>query len=350
MDDKENPASAEGSQLQSEAAPQPGVPNDSLANAHTSNGGLFGAPAQTLTGESQPGETTPAQRPLVVRVFIGPDGLRAGWRFFIYLVLVVVLGGVLARVLRAIDHGHRPTDITAWGVIIADAILLAIVLLPSLIMGVFEKRSLVDYYLPLRRAFGRRFWEGAAWGFVAITVLLAGIRATGDFYFGQPELHGKRLLYFAAAWGLAFILVGLAEEYSVRGYSLFTLARGMGFWPAALILSVAFAGLHMRNPGENAVGLLDVVAIALFLCLTVRRTGNLWFAIGVHSAWDWGETFFYGVPNSGMVASGHLFAPRFQGSGWITGGSAGPEGSVYTIVLICVMAALFAIRFRKASF
>jgi membrane protease YdiL (CAAX protease family) len=289
-----------------------------------------------------------SQRPIVVRVFIGRSGLRAGWRLLIYFLMVAALGVGVAFLVRRM-HVHRTPDITAWNTVISDGIMLAIFVIPSLIMGAFEKRSLADYYLPLRRAFGARFWEGVLWGFGALSLLLVSIRATGDFYFGQLTLHGTQLLYYAAVWALAFTLVGLAEEYSMRGYSLFTLATGTGFWPAAIIMSILFAGLHTGNPGENPLGIVDVVAIALFFCLTLRRTGNLWFAIGFHAAWDWGETFFYGVPNSGMIPVGHMFSPTFRGTHWVTGGSAGPEGSAYALILICVISVLFAIRFRKKA-
>ena len=54
-------------------------------------------------------------------------------------------------------------------------------------------------------------------------------------------------------------------------------------------------------------------------------------------AWDWAETFFYGVPDSGVVAPGHLLNPTFHGSKWLTGGSVGPEGSelVFAILVLC---------------
>ena len=94
----------------------------------------------------------------------------------------------------------------------------------------------------------------------------------------------------------------------LRGYAQFTLARGIGFWPAALVLSCGFGLIHLRNDGEQWRGLLAAAFIGFFFCLTLRRTGNLWFAVGFHAAWDWGETFFYSVPDSGMVAPGHLLS------------------------------------------
>jgi hypothetical protein len=154
------------------------------------------------------------------------------------------------------------------------------------------------------------------------------------FAFGHVLLHGARLARFAAFWALMFLLVGLFEEFLLRGYSQFTLSRGIGFWPAALVLSCAFGLIHLRNGGEQWRGLLAAAFIGFFFCLTLRRTGSLWFAVGFHAAWDWGETFFYSVPDSGMVAPGHLLSSSLRGSDWLSGGSVGPEGSVLCLVVV----------------
>ena len=83
--------------------------------------------------------------------------------------------------------------------------------------------------------------------------------------------------------------------------------------------------------------LLAAAFIGFFFCLTLRRTGNLWFAVGFHAAWDWGETFFYSVPDSGMVAPGHLLRSSLHGADWLSGGSVGPEGSVLCFVVIALL-------------
>ena len=116
----------------------------------------------------------------------------------------------------------------------------------------------------------------------------------------------RRLWGYAALWGVVFLCVGLFEEFLFRGYAQFTLATGIGFWPAATALSAAFGALHLANSGEDKVGALSVFVIGMFFCLTLRRTGNLWFAVGLHAAFDWGETFLFSVPDSGLVAPGHL--------------------------------------------
>ena len=66
------------------------------------------------------------------------------------------------------------------------------------------------------------------------------------------------------------------------------------------------------------------------------QTGNIWFAIGTHAAFDWGETFVYSVPDSGLPAQGHLFNSSFHGPFWLTGGSVGPEGSAFAILVLLI--------------
>jgi membrane protease YdiL (CAAX protease family) len=101
-----------------------------------------------------------------------------------------------------------------------------------------------------------------------------------------------------------------------------------------------FGYLHHPNPGENWLGALGAAAIGLFFCFTLRRTGNLWFAVGMHWAWDWGESFLYSVPNSGLVFPGHLLKSSLHGATWLTGGSVGPEASVLFFVLLAALSIL----------
>jgi hypothetical protein len=61
----------------------------------------------------------------------------------------------------------------------------------------------------------------------------------------------------------------------------------------------------------------------------------------MHASWDWGESFLYSVPDSGQVATGHLLSSSFHGSRWLTGGSVGPEGSVFVFVVIALLWLIF---------
>ena len=277
-------------------------------------------------------------------MFAGPDGLRAGWRLVLYLVMWRLLRVGLGILLEKIDPHVR---IKLWLDLITELGSFVIVAVPAVVMGWIEKREFGEYGLPVRRAFGKSFWVGAGWGVVAITALMVGIGGVGDFSLGGFALHGGRVLKFAVFWGVFFLAVGLFEEFLARGYTQFTLTQGIGFWPSALVLSGFFTFLHVGNPGETWVGLLAVAAIGLFLCLTLRRTGNLWLAVGFHMGWDWGQTFFYGVPDSGIVPYHNLLNSTFSGPRWLTGGIVGPEASVITPIALLVVALIFSRFYRE---
>jgi uncharacterized protein len=266
---------------------------------------------------------------------LGPQGLRAGWRLAIYLLLYIVLRFVVLTSARPFFLPHRPSPL--WSVFWSECLLALIAIVPAVFMSRLETRPFGDYGLPGRSAFGRDFWAGAVWGFIAFSVLIAVMRGLGLVSFGSLALHGIRILKFAAFWALMFIVVGFREEFLFRGYSLFTLTDGIRFWPAAIVTAACFGGLHLSNSGEDWAGALGAGAIGFFFSFTVRRTGSLWFAIGMHMSWDWGETYFYSVPDSGLVSPGHLMSTSFHGANWLTGGSVGPEGSVLLFILIAIM-------------
>jgi uncharacterized protein len=284
--------------------------------------------------QSDPGLIIPLERPLLEppsTILIGPEGLRAGWRLLLYVLMWRALR-MLLRIMLADIEPH--VELKLWLELMAEWGSFATVTLPAVVMGWIERRPFGDYGLPRRGAFGKPFWIGLAWGITAITVLMVAIGGVGDFSLGRIALHGGRMLRFAAFWGAFFIAVGLFEDFLLRGYTQFTLTSAIGFWPSAGLLSTVFAALHFWNPGETWIGLLAVAVIGLFFCLTLRRTGSLWFAIGFHASWDWGESFLYSVPDSGSTVTGHLLRSALHGSRWITGGTVGPEGSVLVFVVI----------------
>jgi membrane protease YdiL (CAAX protease family) len=246
--------------------------------------------------------------------------------------------------------GFKDNAYTPPVVALQESLFLIALLLALIVMLRLEKRPFVLDFLPMSRALGRDFWSGLAWGFGAMTLLLAGMRALHAFYFGSFALRGMQVLKFGSLWGLAFFLVGIFEESFSRGYAQATLSQGIGFWPAALVNSLIFAGIHMTNSGESLLGITSVLCVALFFCLTLWRTGSLWFAVGFHAAWDYAETFIYGVPDSAEVATGHLLNPHFGGSHWITGGKVGPEGSLLVFAVYGLAALLFVLFYAKRPF
>jgi uncharacterized protein len=288
--------------------------------------------------QSLPASSSSISRQPTHPIFLGQDGLRSGWRIFLYLGMGIVLFLLLSSMGPLIpEHGAG----WLWRAMFQQAVMVLSALLPAYVMAAIEQCPFSSYGFPLRKL-GAWFGLGVLWGILALSALMLLLWLVGVFSFGSLSLHGPRILRFALFWGIYFLLVAGFEEFAFRGYSQFTLAQGIGFWPAACVLSLLFGGLHLwLNEGESGVGSFCAAGIGLFFCLTLRRTGSLWFALGMHAAWDWGESYLYSVPDSGGTVPGHLLNSSFHGAGWLTGGTVGPEGSVLALVVIAASWVVF---------
>jgi CAAX protease family protein len=279
-------------------------------------------------------------------VFYGPSELRAGWRLCIFLAIVIALINGSNLMVRWLLHGADGTTLF----FVREVMDFLIFLLASWTMGRIEGRTIAGYGLPWRRMFGVQFWQGVLLGFASITGLLVAMQAIGVFYFGSIALHGADIWKWAIVFALVFILVALREEFRARGYGLFTLSAGIGFWPAAIISAAFFGYSHHGNSGEDWIGLFNAGAFGLLACFLLRRTGNLWMPIGLHVAFDWGETYFYGVANSGQRLPGHLLNSSSSGSAWLSGGTVGPEGSLLCTLLLVVVWLICAVWLREVKY
>jgi membrane protease YdiL (CAAX protease family) len=289
------------------------------------------------------------------RMSAAPSGQAKTWgridhkRLFIW---VGIAFGVPFALLYGLHFpaGRNPSVLTVQTELPIKGIMVFFVSLATWIVSRMEQRPLDDYGMPPRQAFGARFWEGSGWGFAMLSAILLVLRVSGHFQIDSVALAGNAVFRWALAWGATFLAVSLSEELAFRGYWLFTMSRRVRFWPAALFLSAVFGVAHLGNQGENVLGILQVVATGLLFCLMIRRTGTLWFAIGFHAAWDWAETFFYGTPDSGLLGVGRFLNTSVRGPNWITGGAAGPEGSIFALVILLLCAMLIHFRFPKAIY
>lgn len=275
-------------------------------------------------------------------IFWNETELRAGYRLALFvLVLSIVLRGMFYA--AAAMHLPRMTggEIAPAGVLVQELLLFIATAGAAAVLAWLEGRHFGDYGLPANVAFQSRFWQGTVWGIAMISAMILLIGLLGGMSFGGLALHGAAVVSYAIEWGVVFLVVGFFEEFAFRGYTLYTLTTGVGFWPAATILSAIFGAGHLVNGGEGPVGALSVFVIGMFFCLTLRRTGNLWFAVGLHAAFDWGETYLYSVPDSGLVATGHLLNVPIHGPAWITGGTVGPEGSAAAFAVMAATALVF---------
>lgn len=266
-------------------------------------------------------------------VFLGENGLRQGWRFIIFAAAIILVFqfleepafGFLARKL------HLDNSLSATNLIVSDLVDLIIVLIITGVAARLERRRIDSYGLPLNQAFTGLFWNGALLGSLTIVFVGLAMLVTGGMRLQGIALRGAEMITAPLLWLIAMLLVGFTEEYVFRGYALQSLWRGAGFWAAALITTALFAGTHLSKPHENAIDIGMIFVLGVLLCISVRVTGSLWWAVGWHAAFDFGQFFIIGTRNGGQVPVGRLFDATFPGPAWITGGELGTEASYFMI-------------------
>lgn len=309
--------------------------------------------------ESQPLVSAPAQN----RIFIGPNGLRAGWSLTIYCLIVAACLAVAHFTAKAIHaylhHGKPQSPFAAHNQIFApgprilqEVIWLLCALLAAWIMSRIEKRPFGEYGLGGNSRRLPQFFQGFCWGFAFISLLILCLYLGHYIVLTGFLLHGFRALKYALAWMVFFLLVGVFEEFFFRGYIQYTLARGIGygavgFWISAIAWNFGFGFVHSNNAGESPIGLFQAGFIGLIFCLSLWYTRSLWWAIGAHATWDWGESYFYGTADSGMLVKGHLLGSHPRGALLLSGGATGPEGSAISIGVAMLIAVAIWFTLRK---
>ncbi len=333
-------------------------------------------------------------------MFVGGQGLRAGWSVLLFTSLftlfLIAIGFVFAQ--AHLVAKKRPTVATAGRAIFSELILFLAMLAAAAIVALVEQRRLLDFNLrgPRRPL---HFFSGLGLGFAALSALI-GALAWGHWLRLAPQsLSAGQLFRYALLWACAFLLVGCVEEGVFRCYLQFTLTRGVNFWwalaanaavcldlvvrakgngvwgdyaiallgvvpcyilhrkaaarsafwQAAWVTSTLFGFLHTGNGGENWIGIFAAAAIGFVFCVSIWATGSAWWAIGCHAGWDWGETYFYGTADSGLVARGHLFASTPAGNALWSGGKDGPEGSLLVIAVILLLLAILVAIYRRKN-
>jgi uncharacterized protein len=333
------------------------------------------APVDLLTASPAPAVSpltgTPGSSFSIRTIFLGKEGLRAGWGLVLFILLVVALVAgsflllhkLIPRPQTAIQSQNAPMK--PKSVLLNEGIPFLCVALASWIMAKIERRP-ASIYGFARPHWLRNFLAGLGWGLAFLSLLVFILRAAGMLVFDVRVLFGVAAIRYGLIWLFGFLLVGLLEEYLTRGYLQFTLTRGLaaiyrwifhtrhanalGFWTAAAILSLAFGYSHSSNPGESPLGLLSAGLAGFVFCLSLWRTGSLWWAIGFHCTWDWAQSYLYGVADSGLIVQGRLFATHPVGRPFLSGGLTGPEGSLFLLPVMALAVAAIVLTLPWAGY
>lgn len=313
--------------------------------------------------DNQP-DTTPQRS--IRWVFFGNEGLRAGWSILLFLLFAGLLATLLTAAFKhfAPPQIHKGQGLAPSYPLIIDGCMFGVAAISAFLVSRIEKRNPALYGIgPLSMHRVQQFAMGIVFGVTTLSLLMLALKLSGTFVIDGVLLHGMEIVQWGAAWACAFVVVALAEEFLMRGFLQYTLARGVagiakamghegpvcqriGFWVAAGFFSLLFGLMHGSNPGESPIGLISAGLIGLVFAYSLWRTGSLWWAIGFHAAWDWSESFLWGVPDSGGISQHRLLATHPQGSPLMSGGLTGPEGSLMVLPVALLVAAIIALTLK----
>ncbi len=133
---------------------------------------------------------------------------------------------------------------------------------------------------------------------------------------------------------------GFFEELVFRAILFRIVEEKLGSWIALAISSLFFGVAHIGNPNAT---LFSSIAIAIeagiLLGAAYMLTRRVWFAVGIHIAWNYVQGAVFGIAVSGGEVKG-LISSHLEGNELFSGGAFGAEASLITL-LICTLAGIF---------
>ena len=170
---------------------------------------------------------------------------------------------------------------------------------------------------------------GIAIGFALFSAMTGIVALLGGF-----EVLGLRGV--GALWSMLSVGVfsGIFEETLFRGVLFRHIEAMLGSWAALAITSAVFGAAHLANPDGTPFAAVAVAMEAgILLSAAYLLTRRLWFAVGIHAAWNFTQGWVFSVPVSGGKAPLGLLITRRIGPDWLTGGTFGLEASVPALVV-----------------
>ena len=193
--------------------------------------------------------------------------------------------------------------------------------------------------LDFRAGWKKEFSLGAALGWAMLLVSILPLVLTGGLiitFWAVPRQFGILIVDL-----LILAVASLAEEVTFRGYPFQRLIEAIGPTLATILLSIAFAALHMFNPGANRASFMVTVFSSWLLSVAYLRTRALWLCWGWHFAWNASMCVLFGLPVSGITQFSPVIQSNTVGPVWMTGGDYGPEAS--TVAAIVILVGIFVV-------
>ena len=186
---------------------------------------------------------------------------------------------------------------------------------------------------------------GTALGAASILVPSALLLAIGWLVIEPTNVGGWGSAIRAAM--LVLLPAACSEELLFRGYGFAVVRERFGWQVAVGVTSLAFALLHLTNPGAGAQSLALVALAGVWLGVVRVVTESLWATGAAHLAWNAVMALVLHTSVSGLPFSTPGYRVVDAGPAWATGGAWGPEGGAFAA--LGMMAAMAALLVRPAG-
>jgi len=253
--------------------------------------------------------------------------LRNGWWILIFILLMLSSRFVYTPVSHALQDLGIDKDSL-------EPLRFAFLMLVTWICLRLRKERLSSIGYVLDRRWAREFGIGGFLGVATALLAVLLIWAVGGV---TLELDPSRSVSMLVHGLYVFLFVALFEETLFRGFVFQRFVAGAGVWIAQITMGLLFASSHWGNPDMQGSTLVwatvELFLGAVLLGLAYLRTRSLALPIGIHIGWNWAQGHLLGFGVSGFEHAG-WFRPLLQDRPeWITGGSFGPEASVFAVVV-----------------
>jgi uncharacterized protein len=213
-----------------------------------------------------------------------------------------------------------------------------------------ERRSLATMGLTGAHRL-RKHVAGFAGGIGMMAVAIVSIWFAGGYVSHDvfPAFSSPVSLFWIAVLLACFVVQSGVEEFIFRGWLLSTATRRWSLTAGFIASSAAFAFLHF-SPNQPAREIVMTFTFGLFACAWAWRADSIWGLMGWHAGWNWFTGVGFAVPITGFDLQLPALLVKLTPTGpdYLTGGPAGPEGSVLTIGVLAA-ATLLLLRWPRGS-
>ena len=295
--------------------------------------------------------------------------LRVGWGVLLFGGLFWLITVAQTVFLIQISRFPRPSGSPfkqPRDLLLPQLLALISVAIATVAPSLLEQRRVGQYGFESEHGF-RLLGGGLLSGLSVASMLVLALRQFGFVTFAHPAAWNLgAAVRQGVTWACVYGVLALMLTMLTRGYPQYTLTRGFayvyrtfflarsgvsaGFWTAAFLLSTFAALLQTVNQNESPAGIVWAGSMSVLLCLSLWRTGSLWWAIGFQAAWDWTQAFVFGVPDSGLLIRDHLMVGKAAGSDLLSGGAVGPEGSLLSAGAFVLMLGLVLLLKKRVAY